>query len=425
MARSAYFSTLATHTDAPDLEPFNWPDASYALSPSDNEVKESIEARSAILLDASTGEILLEKDADELIPPASMTKLVAMYTAFKAASAGEITFDDVVDLPSESWAVNIPAGSSLMFLGAGQRVTVRELLLGMAIASGNDAAIALAIHVSGSVPAFVDRMNGEMSRLGLVHTHFVEPSGLSELNMTTAREFADFARVYVEEFPEALKAFHSKTKLEYPMSWNLPAGSRETPVVQYATNKLLGQLEGCDGLKTGYIIESGYNLSLTAERNGTRFISVTMGGPGSSSNTGSMIRSKDGSSLIEWAFGNFTTVKPEAIAPIDVTVWEGSAQGLEAIPAHSQYYTAPRQAGETKDGKNPESMKTPVIVIPKSLEAPVNAGEVIGRVEYRMNGVIVRTVPLIADRSVSKAGMVSGTLDRITRGFALLLHIID
>ena len=422
MARSAYFTSLSANTDAPDLFPFSWPDASIALTRPKNEIEQALGARSAILLDASTGEVLLEKNADEQIPPASMTKLVAMYTAFKAVAAGEITFDDVVALPPESWAVNIPAGSSLMFLGAGQHVTVRELLLGMAIASGNDAAIALAIHVSGSVPSFVERMNEEMTRLGLVHTHFVEPSGLSELNMTTAREFADFARIYVEEFPEALKAFHSQTKLEYPMSWNLPEGSRDSPVVQYATNKLLAQLEGCDGLKTGYIRESGYNLSLTAERNGTRFISVTMGGPGSSTNTGSMIRNRDGSSLVEWAFGNFATVKPEAIEPMAIPVWEGLQRGIKAIPAQSPSYTAPRQVSDEKDEI---SMKTPVVVIPKSLEAPIEAGDVIGRVEYRLNGIVVHTVPLIADRSVLKTDAFSATLDRVTRGFALLLHIID
>jgi len=416
MARSAYFTSLKSFPDASDLMPFSWPDASYALDRPKDELEQALGARSAILLDASTGEVLLEKNADEQIPPASMTKLVAMYTAFKAAAAGEITFDDVVDLPSESWAVNIPAGSSLMFLAQGQHVTVRELLLGIAIASGNDAAIALAFHVSGSVASFVDRMNAEMTRLGLTNTHFVEPSGLSELNMTTAREFADFARIYVEDFPEALKAFHSQTKLEYPMSWNLPAGSKETPVIQYATNKLLGTLEGCDGLKTGYIRESGYNLSLTAERGGTRFISVTMGGPGSNSEAGSMIRSRDGSSLMEWAFNNYTTVKPEAIRPMDIPVWEGSQQGIEAIPAQSPSYTAPRAfGGET----------VAHVVIPKSLIAPIEAGDVIGRVEYRLNGVAVHTVPLIADRSVIKADAVSATLDRITRSFALLLHIID
>ena len=112
-------------------------------------LSQTVRARSAILVDATTGKILFERDADELIPPASMTKLVAMYVALKAQADGKISFDDVVALPRESWAENIPPGSSLMFLAQGQTVTVRELLAGMAVVSGNDAAIALACHVAG------------------------------------------------------------------------------------------------------------------------------------------------------------------------------------------------------------------------------------------------------------------------------------
>lgn len=369
-------------------------------------------ARSAILVDATTGAILFEKNADEEIPPASMTKLVSMFTAYHAVEAGEITFDDVVPLPRESWAVNIPAGSSLMFLGAGQKVTVRELLVGMAVPSGNDAAIALGTYVAGSVPAFVERMNAEVKKLGLVRTRFVEPSGLSEYNITTAREFPDFALVYVRDYPEALKAFHSKDKIEYPMPWNLPEGSREKPVVQRATNKLLATLPGCDGLKTGFIRESGYNLSLTAERNGTRFLSVSLGGPGMGTSLGGPMRDDDGSALMEWAFANFRTVRPERPAPVKVTVWSGTSGGIEAIPAGRSEFTAP----EGIPGGQSASVETK-ISIPKAIDAPVSAGDVVGTIDYLMNGKVVHSVPLIADRSVAKANLIRSLPDMAAKVF--------
>ena len=401
MARSVYLSSggkaLRPFADAPDLSPPGGA-AARAISdgtfPSVKALAEDLNARSAILVDASSGMVLFEKNADEMIPPASMTKLAAIYTAFHAAENGEISLDDVVDLPPESWAVNIPPGSSLMFLAEGQRVTVRELLLGMAVASGNDAAIALAYHVSGSVPAFIDRMNREMARLGLEKTRFVEPSGLSELNLTTAREFANFALVYLREYPEALTAFHSQVSIEYPLPRNLPEGSAESPVFQQATNKLLGVLEGCDGLKTGFIRESGYNLSLTAERQGTRFISVTMGGPGSGTYEGNLLRSRDGSALMEWAFGNFKSVKPACPAPFAVPVFGAPVSAVQAIPAIPSDGTVPVRT---------EGIDC-AVELPWFLDAPVYAGEEIGEVVYRSGEKILYTVPLVADRNAGEAG---------------------
>lgn len=399
----------ASGGDAPDLSEYTPPEPLAEPVPSNiQELGASIHAKSAVLIDATTGAILFEKNADEEIPPASMTKLVTMYTAFHAAANGEITFDDVVNLPPETWAVNIPPGSSLMFLGKGQHVTVRELFTGMAVASGNDAAIAIADHVSGSVDAFVKRMNGEMERIGLAHTRFVEPSGLSEKNMTTAREFADFAYRYVNEFPEALKAFHSQPKLEYPMSWNQPEGVHQRTVVQYATNKLLGTLEGCDGLKTGFIVESGYNLALTAERKGTRFLSVTMGGPGSSAYHGSALRSKDGEMLIEWAFANYVTVKPAPVESRPVAVFGGSAKALLAIPATGEAFTAPKGLLGDDQSVTIPAAKT---ILTKWLRAPIAAGEVIGKIEYRANGKVVHSVPLIADRAVEEASPIIRVAD--------------
>lgn len=406
----AHWASLHPFPSARDLYPWTWEGTGGTVFPSAQAVALDVNARSAILVDAATGAVLFEKNADELIPPASMTKLVTMYTAFRAIQKGEISLDDEISPPSESWAINIPAGSSLMFLAPGQRLTVRELLLGMAVVSGNDAAIAVACHVSGSVPAFVERMNMEVASLGLTHTHFVEPSGLSELNVTTAREFADFARVYVASFPEALAQFHSVRELSYPLERNLPAGSKERPIEQEATNKLLGVLDGCDGLKTGFIRESGFNLSLTASRNGNRFISVSLGGPGATNAEGSLLRSKDGTLLMEWAFANFRTARPERAHPVSVTVWKGESGAIEAIPAGSEDFTVPADAFQSSpSGTGTASIEYDV---PRAISSPVHAGDRLGTVRYSIGGFTVHEMPLVADRTVHTAGIARRALDK-------------
>ncbi|MBO7614053.1 MAG: D-alanyl-D-alanine carboxypeptidase, partial [Treponema sp.] len=183
-------------------------------------------AKSAILIDVSNGNVLYEKNADLIIPPASMTKLFAMYVVEEEVAAGRLSYDQVIPLPPESWACNMPPHSSLMFLGKGQRVTLEELLLGLSICSGNDAAYALAYTVCGSMEEFVERMNRAARELGLKNTHFVESSGYSELNQTTAREMADFAATYLRRFPSSLHRFHSVLDFTYPKERNLAPGDR-------------------------------------------------------------------------------------------------------------------------------------------------------------------------------------------------------
>jgi len=285
-------------------------------------------AFSALLADLKTGSILYEKNADILIPPASMTKLIAMYIVFQDAAAHKFSLDDVVPLKAESWAVNAPEGSSLMFLAKGQRVSVRELLLGLAVASGNDAAAAIADFVSGSQSAFVERMNAETEKLGLRYTRFADASGYSELNATTAREFASFARTYLHLYPEALKEFHSVQTLRYPQSHNNPRENQSPPVVQKNTNPALGVIPGANGLKTGFIPESGYNLSLTVERDNLSILSVTLGGPGQGTVQGNAYRLKDAQSLTDYAYNNFKTasIADSAQIPVGIIGGTGSAK---------------------------------------------------------------------------------------------------
>lgn len=398
MARSVYrlATEASTHPfeGAPELTNWKWQGDVSLPGP------DFLQARSVLVTGTRTGEVLYEKNADERIPPASMTKLVAIYTALRAVKTGEVSLQDRVLLPEECWAQNIPPGSSLMFLGPGQTVTLDEILTGMAVVSGNDAAIALAYHISGSVPEFVNRMNNEMHRIGLRNTVFAEPSGLSEENLTTAREFASFALQYIREFPEALVRYHAKREFSYPKTENLLPGYTEQTISQQATNTLLTTLPGCDGLKTGFIYESGFNICLTAERDDIRFVAVLMGGPGNTIREGVRIRNKDGVSIMEWVFANRRLHPAAECIPVPLTVWGGTGNGLWAIPAESGAFTVP-------SGVILESQTR----IPRWITAPVAAGEEIGVVQYYVAGKTVYSVPLIADRNVGSASFPQRLLD--------------
>ena len=262
----------------------------------------SLNSRSAVLLDAATGILLYAKNEDEPIPPASLTKLMTIHLALREVAAGRAALDEAMAPPRESWAVNQPPRSSLMFLAAGQRVSLRELILGLAVPSGNDAAVAVALRFAPSVEDFTDRMNREARRLGLEKTRFTEPSGISEYNLTTALEFARFCRIYLREHPETLAEFHSVAEFAYPKAENVAEQYREKPgtIPQTNHNRLLGKVEGVDGLKTGYIDEAGYNIALTAERRGVRLIAVILGAP--AGYDGDRIRDEDGRKLLTCGF---------------------------------------------------------------------------------------------------------------------------
>lgn len=386
----------------------------YQIAP----VEFALNSQCAIMIDESNGCILYENNADLVIPPASLTKLVVMYVVFQEIDTGRISLDDIVPLPAESWAINAPPGSSLMFLAEGQIVTLRELMIGLAVASGNDAAVAVAHYVSGSVDAFIDRMNSEMKLLGLTQTHFVEPSGYSELNLTTPREFAAFARVYLERYPEALSDFHSIREISYPQEHNLPVrssgkkGTQQT-IRQETTNKSLDAIPGADGLKTGFIYESGYNLALTVKRNGTRIISVTMGGPGNNSRQGNQFRTEDALQLSDWAFAAFTTKPADKPVYKVIPVLYSNSSFITLTDAYSHTLTTPNLS-------DAEGNALPVIrsiIIPDVITELVSAGQPLGKIVYTQGDFVLEEVPLVADRTLVKANPVKRAIDALASLF--------
>ena len=391
----------------------------------------NINAEAAMLIDAANGCILYEKNADTPIPPASMTKLAVMYVVEQEINTGRISYGDIVPLPPESWAVNQPPDSSLMFLAEGQKVSLHELLEGLSVSSGNDAAYAVASYVSGSVDAFVERMNIEMEKLGLTSTHFVEPSGYSEQNVTTARDFVAFCRMYIQRYPESLKKYHSLESFSYPQPWNLPEGYSslskpasvrrfypDKPIKQVNTNKTLGLIPGADGLKTGFIDESGYNLAYTVSRGDTRFISVTLRGPGHGSWEGNKYRVEDAQTLTDFGYNTFTTVRPVAVENIPVIVAGGEENSLFLKQLNDNAITVPHIGGFDfpTDGNGQKIYLSRAVSAPTYIDAPVKAGEQYGTVTYSLGNTVLATVPLVADRDVEAAGSLKIYIDHLLLG---------
>jgi len=296
-----------------------------------------VSARAVVLLDAATGTVVYSKNPMLEIPPASLTKVVAMHLALNEVAEGRASLDEVVPIGVESWARNQPRYSSLMFLEPGQTVTLRELMVGLAVPSGNDASVAVAMRFAPSVDAFSAAMTREVRRMGLTRTSFVEPSGISDRNMTTAAEFAAFSREYLRLHPQSLEYFHSVQEFGFPAAHNVRPALRASPgtIVQANRNHLLRTFPGADGLKTGFIPASGFNVALTAARDGTRFIAVILGAESA------FHRNRDGELLLSWAFDNFRTVHPGMPHIEPVRLWKGRERRAMLRPAEPISFTAP------------------------------------------------------------------------------------
>ena len=261
-------------------------------------------------------------------------------------------------------------------------------------------------------------MNREMELLGLEKTRFVEPSGYSELNLTTPREFAAFARTYLSRYPESLEAFHSQATISYPQEHNLAEWhkGKEQPIFQRNTNKLLEVLPGCDGLKTGFIYESGYNLSLTAQRGETRFISVTMMGPGTGSVEGNRYRVADGTTLMEWAFSCFATHFKAEIKPLAIPVLGGNKSSVTVAPLHTNPLTVPALLKDESPTTAAHSI-TAQINIPSYIQAPLQAGDVVGKITYSLGDIVLEEVPLLAVTSIDEGNVFKQLLDKLAVDF--------
>lgn len=244
-------------------------------------------AKSAIIIEPTTGKIIFDKNSNERLEPASMTKIMTLLLTFEAIDNGRVSIDDMVNISKRAEDM----GGSQMFLEAGSNIRLEEIIKGVSIASANDGAIALAEFIGGSVENFVDMMNKKVEDLGLSNTHFANPHGLhADNHYSSAYDMAIMASNLISH--EKVLNYTSI----YEDYFNKPDGSRTWLV---NTNKLVRFLEGVDGLKTGYTSEAGYCLTATAKKGNVRYITVVMGEPSSD------IRSSETANMLNYAFNSF------------------------------------------------------------------------------------------------------------------------
>ncbi|MCL2721645.1 MAG: D-alanyl-D-alanine carboxypeptidase [Treponema sp.] len=365
------------------------------------EYAPEIISKAAVLIDAQTGALLYSKNPDLEIPPASLAKLMTMHLVMKAVEEGRASLDELVPITAESWAQNQPRRSSLMFLEPGQTVTLREIMLGLAVSSGNDAAVAAALRLAPSVSIFSAMMTQEARNMGLHTTRFVDASGISHLNRTTAAEFTLFCRNYLNMHPYSLEDFHSVLTFAYPLAANVQGRRQLNPrtITQNNGNILLRTFPGVDGLKTGYIGASGYNIALTAQRDQTRFILVLLGAP--SERGGSRIRAADSTRLLEWAFDNFKTVyftidNKEKEELLTAPLWKGKENNIKLkLAGHLTFTSHVNRADKIKYE----------VVLPELLIAPILEGTSAGYLYITDEQGELSRIPLVTAESGEKGNI--------------------
>ena len=356
-------------------------------------------SKSALLMSYDTGEILYEKNADEPLPPASMTKIMSMLLIMEAIDEGKIHWDDMVVVSDHAASM----GGSQVFLQTGEKYSVRELVKGIAIASGNDAVVAMAEYVSGSEEAFVQKMNERAIELGLEHSTFKNPHGLDvEGHMVSAKDMAIIARELISH--EAILEF-SSTYEDYLKK------NDGSSVWLVNTNKLVRFYPGVDGLKTGYTSEALYCLTATAKRENTRFITVVMGVENSN------LRSSDTSNLLNYGFSNYVN---------KVLLKKGDSLGRRKVEMGSlDYVDLVLTKDYTKLIKKQEEIPNYNYFLNKEiLVAPVKSGEVIAKLEVKNeNGEVIDSLDVTVQEDVLELNFFElwlKNIERLTTGKTLL-----
>lgn len=341
-----------------------------------------LNAQTYILMDYNSGAVLASLNPDQRQYPASLTKMMTAYVVGDAIKQGKVRNSDMVTVTENSWAQKFP-GSSLMFLDLNTQVSVGDLMKGLIIVSGNDAAVALAEHTSGSQQAFIDQMNKYAQQFGLKNTYFTTVHGLDDPNQfSSARDMAIIGTHVIRDQPEEYKIYAEK---EFKYNIKKPQPNRN--------GLLWDKTMNVDGMKTGHTDKAGYNLVASATNSNTRLISVVMGVP---TYKGREVESKK---LLQWGFANFETVKslPAGQAIKEESVYYGDANKVQLGSVQDSFITIPK--GKSAD------LKARYELDAKSLEAPLAKGQVVGKVIYQLDGKDVASSPLQALQEVQEAGL--------------------
>ncbi|WP_415291218.1 D-alanyl-D-alanine carboxypeptidase family protein [Candidatus Pelagibacter sp. Uisw_136] len=351
-----------------------------------------IKARTAILQDYLSGEILFEKDADKSIYPASMTKIMTTIIAFDLIRSGDLNLDEKFLVSENAWRLS-SAGYSSMFIMVGDEVSVENLLKGIIIASGNDACVALAEGIAGTEDEFAVMMTAKAKELGMENTNFANSSGINNTeNVSTVRDIMLMSRYLIKEFPEEYKYFAEKE-----FTWDRTGGD---PITQGNRNPLLYKSLGADGIKTGYLAVEKYSLASSVERNGRRLIAV-----GSGFNTKND-RSRESAKLLTWGITNFDLVEiTKANTPIeDIDVWLGKKDTVKTYIKNDIYKTIPK--AKKKLLKVSLNYNGPI-------QAPIKKDDILGKLKLTFDGELIEEYDLLAYENVKKLNVFSRLIKSI------------
>ncbi|MBE6138694.1 MAG: D-alanyl-D-alanine carboxypeptidase [Firmicutes bacterium] len=345
-----------------------------------SELKLAENAKSAILLEPTTGEIIFEKNSHEKLHPASMTKMMSMLLVVEAIEKGVINWDDIVTVSENAASM----GGSQILLEVGEQMSVDDLFKGVAVASGNDAVVALAEKIGGSEAIFVDMMNDRAKELGLTDTNFKNPHGLDEANhYSSAYDMAMIAKELVK---------HPKV-LEYTSIYeDYLRQNTDRKIWLVNTNKLVRFYTGVDGLKTGYTSSAGYCLTATAKKNNSRFIAVVMG------EADSKTRNKEISEMLDYAFAQYEVETMLSTNSVVATkeIEKGKQKYAEIVPLYEVTFL-------NKKGTNKQNASYEIET--DLLKAPIKHGDIVGNLVIKQDNEVIRTVPVTVKIDIEKANI--------------------
>ena len=339
------------------------------------------QARNLILVDYETGQTLYQKEAQKMVPPASMSKLMTIYMVFDKIKNGTLSLDDTFTVSENAWRKGGAAsGSSTMFLKIGEKVRVGDLLQGIIIQSGNDACITVAENISGSEEDFAAAMNQKARELGLNHSHFANATGWPHPDhRMSVEDLSKLARILINEFPEYYHLFSQK---EYTHN-NIRQGNR---------NPLLYSMSYADGLKTGHTEEAGFSLTASAKKDNRRLIGVMTGLKSNKE------RSEEAERIMSWGFREFDnyTVLRQGSKVADIPVWFGKEKTVGLV--------VPETIRRTVQKNRLNDVKL-TAVYDKPVKAPVKAGDRLGTVKIEIPRNEIIEVPLLADKNIDRLGI--------------------
>lgn len=355
-----------------------------------------LDAESYILIDAKSGEILAQYNAEQQRDPASLTKMMTSYVVGQALQSGRIKNDDMVVVSKDAWATGNPIlkGSSLMFLEVGKTVSVSDLNKGIIIQSGNDACIAMAEHIAGSQGAFVNLMNEYAKKIGLEHTHFETVHGLDAPGQyTTAKDMAFLGKALIHDLPSEYAIYKEK---EFTYTLSKPQLNRNGLLWDTTLN--------VDGIKTGHTNAAGYNLVASAVDGNTRLISAVLGGRTFKG------REEESKKLLVWGFRFFETANPvKAGTPLTTeSIWYGDQNKIQLGAIEGAYVTVPK--GRSADVQVQ-------YIIDDYIYAPITKGTSVGKMQFLLDGKIINEQPLVALQDVEETGFFGSVWDWICLKF--------